>query len=65
MRAYHAWLITPRDGGCTVLTEESQHGLACRVGALIYPNRMKTQHQLWLEGLEHVAQGGPPPEGDR
>lgn len=64
VRAYHAWLITPREGGCTVLTEETQHGLVSRIGKLIYPNRMKAQHQLWLEGLEHVAQGGPPPKGE-
>ena len=27
---YHAWLITPVAGGCHVLTEESQNGLAAR-----------------------------------
>src|ERR1700753_3387968 len=28
IEAYHAWLIVPAAGGCHVITEETQHGLA-------------------------------------
>jgi Polyketide cyclase / dehydrase and lipid transport len=52
IRAYHAWLIVPTDGGCTVVTEETQHGLLARAGKLIFPNRMHRWHQIWLEGLK-------------
>jgi uncharacterized protein YndB with AHSA1/START domain len=53
---YHAWLITPRDGGCHVLTEEHQNGLAARAQAAFMPNRMFEGHQLWLERLKAQAE---------
>ncbi|CAF3293059.1 unnamed protein product [Rotaria sp. Silwood2] len=60
---YHAWLIIPRDeSSCFVITEETQHGLVARLGNFFCPNRMHTQHQRWLEQLQHMAQQGPPPE---
>ncbi|MBA3811889.1 MAG: hypothetical protein H0X27_09690 [Caulobacteraceae bacterium] len=49
--AYHAWLITPTDTGCHVLTEETQHGILARAGKLLFPSRMGAWHQRWLEGL--------------
>ena len=49
--AYHAWLITPTAGGCTILTEETQYGLVSRVGRLLFPTRMERWHQKWLEAL--------------
>ena len=49
--AYHAWLITPTSGGCTILTEETQYGLVSRVGRLLFPTRMERWHQKWLEAL--------------
>ena len=51
VQAYHAWLITPTATGCTILTEETQHGLVARSGRLIFPNRMGRWHQKWLEAL--------------
>lgn len=55
---YHAWLIEPRgDGGCWVLTEETQNGLAARAQAVFMPGRMKRGHDLWLERLEARAAG--------
>jgi uncharacterized protein YndB with AHSA1/START domain len=57
---YHAWLIEPRPGGCWVLTEEHQNGLAARAQALLMPNRMVRGHQLWLENLKARAEGGMP-----
>jgi uncharacterized protein YndB with AHSA1/START domain len=49
---YHAWLITPREGGCHVLTEENQNGLAAQAQAIFMPRRMFNGHQLWLERLK-------------
>jgi hypothetical protein len=58
LEAYHAWLIEPlADGGCRVVTEETQHGLVARAGRLIYPGRMEHWHQRWLEGLAARAGG--------
>ncbi len=58
--AYHAWLIRKTDDGCHVLTEETQHGLLCRLGKLIFPNQMHEFHQVWLEQLLLKAQSGFP-----
>jgi uncharacterized protein YndB with AHSA1/START domain len=59
--AYHAWLLTPTsDGGCLVLTEETQHGFIARGGALLFPKRMFRWHQTWLESLSERALGGLP-----
>ncbi len=49
--AYHAWLFVPTQGGCHVVTEETQHGLVARIDRLIFPGRMEHWHQRWLEGL--------------
>jgi hypothetical protein len=64
--AYHGWVIEPRDGGCTVITEETQQGFipwACRF--FLIPGMLKW-HQRWLEGLAKVS-GAPsepePPSG--
>ncbi|MBL0358572.1 MAG: SRPBCC domain-containing protein [Chitinophagaceae bacterium] len=54
--AYHAWLIIPTATGCTVLTEETQYGILCRLGKLFMPYRMYKYHQLWLEGLKRKAE---------
>lgn len=51
VKAYHAWLITPTPTGCTILTEETQYGLAARAGRLLFPKRMEEWHQKWLEAL--------------
>lgn len=56
IRAYHAWLIIPGAHGCTVVTEETQHGWACRLGSLLLPGRMYKYHQIWLQGLKRMAE---------
>lgn len=61
LRAYHAWLIEPADGGCRVLTEETQGGWLARLGARLMPDRMHHFHQIWLERLAERSAGGPPP----
>ena len=59
--AYHAWLITPTEGGCLVITEETQHGFLARANRLVFPRRMGEWHQRWLEGLQARAAEGPSP----
>ena len=59
---YHAWLITPRERGCHVLTEEHQNGLGPRLQALLMPQRMFNGHKLWLERLRAMAESGRRPE---
>ena len=52
VRAYHAWLVTPLpEGGCTILTEETQHGWLARIARRLFPHRMEYWHQRWLEAL--------------
>lgn len=62
MDAYHAWEITRTAGGSHVLTEETQYGWAARLSSLVFPNRMSTFHQVWLEQLAVKAKAGPPPK---
>lgn len=62
---YHAWLIEARPGGCWVLTEENQNGLAARAQALLMPNRMHAGHDLWLARLKQRAEAGLPPQEGR
>jgi Polyketide cyclase / dehydrase and lipid transport len=56
VRAYHAWLIVPTEDGCTVVTEETQHGALARAGKLLFPDRMYDWHQKWLEGLKERSE---------
>ena len=58
--AYHAWEITRTLAGAHVLTEETQHGWAARLGSIVFPNRMSRFHQIWLDQLSIKARGGPP-----
>jgi uncharacterized protein YndB with AHSA1/START domain len=61
IEVYHAWLIEPRAGGCWVLTQENQNGLAARAQAMFMPKRMFEGHALWLDRLRAQAEQGPPP----
>ena len=62
VEAYHAWLFRGTETGCHLLTEETQHGWAVRIGATLMPNRMSEYHQIWLDSLAERARSGPPPE---
>jgi uncharacterized protein YndB with AHSA1/START domain len=59
--AYHAWLIQKADTGCSVETEEVQHGSLARLSRGLRPYHMEEKHQLWLEGLNDRAKTGLPP----
>lgn len=61
VNAYHAWLLQPQEGGCLVLTEESQYGWGARLLNFLMPHRMDVGHALWLKSLGIQSQRGFPP----
>ncbi len=60
--AYHGWVIRPCDGGCYVITEETQQGFVVALGRAILRRGLLKWHQRWLEGLSSVAVRGQPDE---
>lgn len=55
--AYHGWVITPTDGGCHVLTEETQQGeFFLEVIGRRYPGALYRYHQDWVERLARGAE---------
>jgi uncharacterized protein YndB with AHSA1/START domain len=58
---HHGWVLSERDGGTFVRTEETQRGWAMAVAKPVMSRLMVGQHQRWLEGLARVAAEGPPP----
>jgi uncharacterized protein YndB with AHSA1/START domain len=53
--AYHAWVLSPTQGGTHVLTEETQHGWLARLSHFVMPGRMHKYHQIWLEALRDTV----------
>lgn len=61
VHAYHAWLLTPLpDGSTHVLSQQRQRGWLAKLVKKLMPNRVTTQHQVWLEALSRQALSGPP-----
>lgn len=58
--AYHGWVIRSCEGGCYVITEETQQGFIVSIGRAILRNGLLKWHQRWLEGLSRVALRGLP-----
>jgi uncharacterized protein YndB with AHSA1/START domain len=58
---YHGWVLTRREGGTFVRTEETQKGFGIRLLSPVLRPMMVRLHQRWLEGLSRVATEGPPP----
>ena len=58
--AYHGWVICPCEGGCYVITEETQQGVIVSIGRAVLRNGLLKWHQRWLEGLSRVALRGLP-----
>lgn len=50
--AYHSWRIVEQDGGCLVVTEETQRGLLPTLFGFFIKKGLLKQHQIWLEGLK-------------
>ena len=53
--AYHSWLIIEKEGGCLVITEETQQGILPRLFGFFIKKGLLKQHQIWLEGLAKKA----------
>jgi hypothetical protein len=53
--AYHGWVIEPKEGGCLVITEETQQGLIPSLGRFFLRPGLLQWHQRWLEGLAGVV----------
>lgn len=55
--AYHGWVITPTEGGCHVLSEETQQGpwFLQKLGHE-HPGGLYRYHQDWVEGLQRAAE---------
>ena len=56
LNAYHAWLIVPSEGGCRVVTAESQHGKLARLQKVFRPHKLKRLHDVWLTELKKKAE---------
>ena len=55
LTAYHSWLILPTEGGCDVITEETQRGWLPKLLRIFIRKGLLKQHQLWLEGLKEKS----------
>jgi hypothetical protein len=61
LKAYHGWIIEPLDnGGCRIITEETQKGPLVTVGRWYLRRALLREHQNWLESLSRSALTGPP-----
>jgi hypothetical protein len=58
---HHGWVLSERDKGTFVRTEETQRGWGMALAKPLMSRLMPSQHQRWLEGLARVAGEGPPP----
>jgi hypothetical protein len=58
--AYHGWVIVPVEGGCKVITEETQRGFVASIGRAFLQRGLHKWHQRWLEGLARMAASGAP-----
>ncbi len=56
IQGYHAWLIIPSDNGCTLVTEESQHGFLTFLEKTFQPKKLEKLHQIWLEEIKRKAE---------
>ena len=56
IRAYHTWLIVPKDDGCEVITEETQIGPSAIQYNLEQPSAMYDGHHWWLTALKYRSE---------
>jgi hypothetical protein len=53
--AHHGWVIEPVNGGCLVVTEETQQGFVPSLGRFFLRRALLKWHQRWLEGLARAT----------
>ena len=56
IRGYHAWLIVRTDTGCTLITDESQHGFLTTMQKIFVPNKLRRLHDVWLAEIKAKAE---------
>lgn len=56
IKGYHAWLILPRQGGCTLITDESQHGWLTFFEKVFQPRKLHRLHNVWLRAIKTKAE---------
>ncbi len=56
INGYHAWLIIPADGGCRVITDESQRGWLTFFEKVFQPRKLQRLHDVWLLSLKQQAE---------
>ena len=56
IQAYHAWLITPIEGGSRLVTDESQFGFLATMQSLFMPNKLRRLHDVWLAAIKDRAE---------
>ena len=56
IQAYHTWLIVPKDGGCEVITEETQIGPTAIQYNIEQPSAMYDGHHWWLTALKYRSE---------
>lgn len=61
-KGHHAWILSDRDGGTFVHTEETQRGWGVAAVSPVASRLMRRYHQRWLEGLARVSRSGLPLE---
>jgi hypothetical protein len=60
LKSYHGWTINAAEGGCHVVTEETQHGQLTAMGRWYLRREIASGHQNWLGSLREVALTGNP-----
>jgi len=56
IKAYHTWLIVPKDDGCEVITEETQVGPSAIQYNIEQPTAMYDGHHWWLTALKYRSE---------
>lgn len=56
IRGYHAWLVIETEGGCVLVTDESQHGFLTFFEKVFQPNKLRRLHDVWLAQIKARAE---------
>lgn len=57
IRGYHVWLLIPdNNGGCKVITDESQNGWLTFFEKTFQRNKLKKLHDVWLSELKKKSE---------
>lgn len=56
IKGYHAWFILPTETGCTLVTDESQHGWLTFMEKTFQPKKLYKLHDIWLMEIKKKAE---------